>query len=493
MLATLFRLQCGDPMTIFQQLGAAAALPEILLAIMAMVLLLEGVFVTAHTPNTIRWGAIASLVAVAGLVIWKSGTGSVEAFDGAFVADGFARLMKVLALLGGATTLAMSGKYLSRTKMDSEEYPVLIMLASVGMMLMISAGDLISLYVGLELQSLPLYVIAAINRDNTKSSEAGLKYFVLGALSSGMLLYGASLVYGFTGHTDFAGIAAALSKSGATLGVVFGLVFIMAGLAFKVSAVPFHMWTPDVYEGAPTPVTAFFAAAPKIAAIALFARVMVGPFAGVTHSWQQVVIFISIASMAFGAVAAIGQSNIKRLMAYSSIANMGFALVGLAAGTVEGVQGLIVYMLIYLVTNLGTFACIMAMRRKGIYVEQISDLAGLSRNDKGLAFVLAMLMFSMAGIPPLAGFFGKLFVFLAAVKAGLYVLAVLGVIASVIGAYYYLRIVKLMYFDEPAEKFDGADLELAIVAYASLAFVLGFIVFAGPLVNMATAAAKSLF
>ncbi len=480
-------------MTIFQQLGAAAALPEILLAVMAMVLLLEGVFVTAHTPNTIRWGAIASLIAVAGLVIWKSGTGSVEAFDGAFVSDNFARLMKVLALLGGAITLAMSGKYLARTKMDSEEFPVIIMLATVGMMLMISAGDLISLYVGLELQSLALYVIAAINRDNAKSSEAGLKYFVLGALSSGMLLYGASLVYGFTGHTDFAGIAAALSKSGATLGVVFGLVFIMAGLAFKVSAVPFHMWTPDVYEGAPTPVTAFFAAAPKIAATALFARVMVGPFASVIHSWQQVVIFISFASMAFGSVAAIGQTNIKRLMAYSSIANMGFALVGLAAGTVEGVQGLIIYMLIYMATTLGTFACIMAMRRKGIYVELISDLAGLSRNDKGLAFILAMLMFSMAGIPPLAGFFAKLFVFLAAVKAGLYILAVLGVVASVIGAYYYLRIVKLMYFDEPAEKFDGADMELAIVAYASLAFVLGFIIFAQPLVNVATAAAKSLF
>ncbi len=480
-------------MTILQQIGAAAALPEIILALSAMLLLMEGVFVTAHTPNTIRWGAIVTLIAVAGLVIWKSGAGSVDAFGGAFVSDGFARMMKTLALIGGAGTLFMSGKYLARTKMDSEEYPVLVLLATTGMMLMISAGDLISLYLGLELQSLPLYVIAAINRDSAKSSEAGLKYFVLGALSSGMLLYGASLVYGFTGHTDFAGIATALSKSGATLGVVFGLVFIMAGLAFKVSAVPFHMWTPDVYEGAPTPVTAFFATAPKIAAIALFARVMVGPFADVTHSWQQVIIFISFASMAFGAVAAIGQSNIKRLMAYSSIANMGFALVGLAAGTVDGVQGMIIYMLIYLATTLGTFACIMAMRRKGLYVEQISDLAGLSRNDKGLAFVLAMLMFSLAGIPPLAGFFGKLFVFMAAVKDGLYILAVLGVVASVIGAYYYLRIIKIMYFDAPAEKFDGADLELAIVAYASLAFVLGFIIFAQPLIGAATAAAKALF
>jgi NADH-quinone oxidoreductase subunit N len=480
-------------MSLFEQLGFAAALPEIALAILAMVLLLEGVMIKSTTPSTIRGGAIAGLAAVAALVIWKSGTGSVTAFNGAFVTDTFARVTKVMALTGAGVTLAMSGKYLRRNSMDSNEYPVLILLATVGMMLMISASDLIGLFLALELQSLALYVVAAMNRDSAKASEAGLKYFVLGALSSGLLLYGASLIYGFTGHTDFATIATAIQTSGTGLGVVFGLVFLMAGLAFKISAVPFHMWTPDVYEGAPTPVTAFFATAPKIAAIALFTRVLVGPFGHAIGQWQQVMEFISVASMAYGAVAAIGQGNIKRLIAYSSIANMGFALVGLAAGTVEGVQGVVVYMLLYLATTLGTFACILAMRRKGIYVEQISDLAGLSRNDKGMAFVLAMMMFSLAGIPPLAGFFGKLFVFLAAVKAGLYILAVLGVVSSVIGAYYYLRIVKIMYFDPAAEVFDGAEKRLAIVAYAALAFVLGFVIFAQPIVALAASAAKSLF
>jgi NADH-quinone oxidoreductase subunit N len=456
-------------------------------------LLLEGVFSSKVTTGAIRWAAVAAFVVVAGLIVWKTGQGRVYAFDGAYVVDNFARFMKVLALLGAAVTLIMSGRYLARVNMDSNEYPVLIMLATLGMLLMISANDLISLYVGLELQSLALYVVAAINRDSAKSSEAGLKYFVLGALSSGMLLYGASLVYGLTGHTQFAEIAKALSLTGSSLGIIFGIVFIMAGLAFKVSAVPFHMWTPDVYEGAPTPVTAFFAAAPKIAAIALFTRVMVGPFANVTHEWQQIIVLISIASMALGAFAAIGQSNIKRLLAYSSIANMGFALVGLAAGTVEGVQGVLVYMLIYLVTTLGVFACVLAMRRKGVYVETISDLAGLGKTNKGHAFVLAMLMFSLAGIPPLAGFFGKLFVFLAAVKAGLWPLAIIGVVASVVGAYYYLRIIKIMYFDEPAAAFDAADGEVNWVIYAAGAFTVLFVIFAQPLLNIAQAAAASLF
>jgi NADH-quinone oxidoreductase subunit N len=373
------------------------------------------------------------------------------------------------------------------------EYPILVMLASVGMMMMISANDLISLYVGLELQSLSLYVVAAIDRDSARSSEAGLKYFVLGALSSGMLLYGASLVYGFTGTTTFPEIAAALNASGSSLGLVFGLVFIIAGLAFKVSAVPFHMWTPDVYEGAPTPVTAFFAAAPKIAAMALFVRVMISPFAAVVQDWQQILVFVSIASMVLGAFAAIGQNNIKRLLAYSSIGHMGFALVGLASGSQEGAQGVIVYMMIYLISTLGVFACVLAMRRKGQHLEQISDLAGLAHNNKALAFVFAMLMFSLAGIPPLAGFFGKYFVFLAAVKSGLYALAIIGVVASVVGAYYYLRIVKIIYFDEPAEKFDTMDGEVKWVAYASGAFALLFVGFANFLVNLAEAAAKSLY
>ena len=317
------------------------------------------------------------------------------------------------------------------------------------MLMLISAADLIALYLGLELMSLSLYVVAAINRDSVRSTEAGLKYFVLGALSSGMLLYGASLIYGFTGTVSFAGIAKAAGQGG--IGLVFGLVFLFAGFCFKVSAVPFHMWTPDVYEGAPTPITAFFAAAPKVAGIAMFVRTTIVAFPEIAPQWQQIVIFVAIASMALGAFAAIGQRNIKRLMAYSSIGHMGFALVGLAAGTPEGVQGVLVYMAIYVAMTLGTFACILSMRRDGVLVEEISDLAGLARTNPTMAFFLAMLLFSLAGIPPLAGFFAKFYVFLAAIKAGLFTLAVLGVLASVVGAYYYLAIVKIMYFDEPAK------------------------------------------
>jgi NADH-quinone oxidoreductase subunit N len=427
-------------------------------------------------------------------LVWTAtGEGRVMAFAGSFIVDDFARLMKVLALFGAAVAILLSGKFLKRVEMARFEYPILVLFAAIGMLMMISANDLISLYMGLELQSLSLYVVAAINRDNAKSSEAGLKYFVLGALSSGMLLYGASLVYGFTGTTTFAGIAEALHANGSSLGITFGLVFILAGLAFKVSAVPFHMWTPDVYEGAPTPVTAFFASAPKVAAMALLVRAMVGPFNHLVQDWQQIIVLISILSMALGAFAAIGQQNIKRLLAYSSIGHMGFALVGLAAGTQEGVSGVVIYMLIYVLTTLGVFACVLAMRRQGLNVETISDLAGLGRTNKGLAFVLSMLMFSLAGIPPLAGFFGKLFVFMAAVKAGLWVLAVLGVLASVVGAFYYLRIVKTIYFDEPAPAFDTMDTEVKWVAYASGAFALLFVLFASPLLTLATAAAKSLY
>jgi NADH-quinone oxidoreductase subunit N len=460
-----------------------------------MALLMYGVFKKGDANDHVTMGAIVSLALVAALVIF-GGEGKVTAFGGAFIVDTFARVMKVMALFGSAVAIVLSTHFMKRVKMARFEYPILVMLASVGMMMMISANDLISLYVGLELQSLSLYVVAAIDRDSAKSSEAGLKYFVLGALSSGMLLYGASLVYGFTGTTGFPQIAAALTASGSSLGLIFGLVFIIAGLAFKVSAVPFHMWTPDVYEGAPTPVTTFFAAAPKIAAMALFIRVMISPFsatAAVVQDWQQILVFVSIASMVLGAFAAIGQNNIKRLLAYSSIGHMGFALVGLASGSQEGVQGVIVYMMIYLISTLGAFACVLAMRRKGQHVEEISDLAGLAHNNKVLAFVLAMLMFSLAGIPPLAGFFAKYFVFLAAVKADLITLAVIGVVASVVGAYYYLRIVQIIYFDEPAEKFDAMDGEVKWVAYASGAFVLLFVGFANYLVNLAEAAAQSLY
>jgi NADH-quinone oxidoreductase subunit N len=340
--------------------------------------------------------------------------------------------------------------------------------------------------------SLPLYVIAASNRENLRSTEAGLKYFVLGALSSGMLLYGASLIYGFTGTVNFAGIAKA-TQNGAGLGLIFGLVFLFVGFCFKISAVPFHMWTPDVYEGAPTPVTAFFAAAPKVAGIAIFARVTVVAFPGITHEWQQIVVFVSIASMALGSFAAIGQRNIKRLMAYSSIGHMGYALVGLAAGTAEGVQGLLIYMSIYVAMTLGTFAVILSMRRDGRLVETISDLAGLSRTHPTMAFFLAVLLFSLAGIPPLAGFFAKFYVFLAAIKAGLFTLAVIGVLTSVVGAYYYLAIVKIMYFDEPVRSFERMPMLLRLVLGVSgLANIL-FFAYPAPLLGAATVAAKSLF
>ena len=479
-------------MTLFNSADAIAILPEMVLAILSMALLMFGAFRKGDQSDTASTAAMISLAVAAVLVLW-SGGGRQEAFASAIVVDSFARLMKLLVLFGSAVTIGLSMDFMKRDGPRRFEYPVLVLLATTGMMMMISANNLIALYMGLELQSLALYVVAAINRDSARASEAGLKYFVLGALSSGMLLYGASLIYGFTGSTSFPEIATALQASGATLGVVFGLVFIIAGLAFKVSAVPFHMWTPDVYEGAPTPVTAFFAAAPKVAAMALFTRVMVSPFAHVVPQWQQILVFVAIASMALGAFAAIGQSNIKRLLAYSSIGHMGFALVGLAAGTQEGVQGVVIYMLIYMIMTLGTFACVIAMRRNGNQVEEISDLAGLGRNNPALGFVLAMLMFSLAGIPPLAGFFAKYFVFLAAVKSGLYVMAVLGVVASVVGAYYYLRIVKIMYFDEPAEAFDALEGEVKLVAYASGAFTLLFALFANPLLELAAQAAQSLY
>lgn len=479
-------------MYFLQNYDAAAALPEVLLAILAMALLMYGVFKKDDANDHVTIGAIVSLGLVAALVIF-TGEGKTSAFGGTFIVDIFARVMKAMALFGSAIAIVLSTHFMKRVKMARFEYPILVMLATVGMMMMISANDLISLYMGLELQSLSLYVVAALNRDSARSSEAGLKYFVLGALSSGMLLYGASLVYGFTGTTTFPQIAAALATGGSTLGLTFGLVFIIAGLAFKVSAVPFHMWTPDVYEGAPTPVTAFFAAAPKVAAMALFMRVMVSPFAAVVAEWQQILVFVSIASMVLGAFAAIGQNNIKRLLAYSSIGHMGFALVGLAAGSQQGIQGVILYMMIYLISTIGVFACVLAMRRKGEHVEQISDLAGLARNHRGLAFVLSMLMFSLAGIPPLAGFFGKYFVFLAAIKANLFALAIIGVVASVVGAYYYLRIVKIIYFDDPAEKFDAMDGEIKWVAYAGGAFALLFVGFANYLTTLAASAAQSLY
>jgi NADH-quinone oxidoreductase subunit N len=466
------------------------ALPEIVLATGTMVLLLIGVFRGDKPSNSMHVSAVLLLLVTGIIVVWLP-AGTLVSFGGSFVADGFARFLKLLALAGSATAILMSRDYLGRAQQRTFEYSVLILLSTTGMMLLISAADLIALYLGLELMSLALYVVAAIDRGSVKSAEAGLKYFVLGALSSGMLLYGASLVYGFTGTVSFAGIAQAAREPG--IGLIFGLVFLFAGFCFKVSAVPFHMWTPDVYEGAPTPITAFFAAAPKVAGMAMFVRATIMAFPGVVAQWQQIVVFVAIASMALGSAAAIGQRNFKRLMAYSSIGHMGFALVGLAAGTPEGVQGVLVYMAIYLAMTLGTFAFILAMRRDGHTVEDIGDLAGLASTRPAMAFFLALLLFSLAGIPPLAGFFAKFYVFLAAIKAGLFTLAVVGIVISVVGAYYYLAIVKIMYFDEPARPLQPMPRELGAVLAVTGLFNLLFFVYPAPLVDAANAAARSLF
>ncbi len=499
----------------------APLLPEIAIVLGAMALLLYGVLrpETEAEASNVCWLGLALIAVTAYLVM--QGTGTQTLFGGAVIVDPFARFMKVLTLIGAGGALLLAFDDLKDAKSLKFEYPVLLLLATAGMLLMISANDLIALYLGLELQSLALYVVAAFRRDNVRSSEAGLKYFVLGALSSGMLLYGASMIYGFAGTTTFAGIGKAVSAPGAaqSLLLIFGLVLLLVGLAFKISAVPFHMWTPDVYEGAPTPVTAFFAAAPKVAAMALLIRVAGTAFAGIKPQWQQIIWFLAIASMVLGAFAAIGQTNIKRLMAYSSIANMGYALVGLAAGTVEGIKGVLIYLAIYVVMTLGTFACILAMRRdapdagghlkaqekapdagghlKAQYqpVEDIGELAGLSETNRPMAFALAAFMFSLAGIPPLAGFFGKLYAFLPAIQAGLYPLAVIGVVASVVGAYYYLRIVKIMFFDPPKPAFAGVRAKEGAVIYLALLLVLMFMVpfIAAPVVEAAERAAKSLF
>ncbi|MGE3876729.1 MAG: NADH-quinone oxidoreductase subunit NuoN [Parvibaculaceae bacterium] len=477
-------------MSLLDQVQAAAALPEIFLVLAAIALLMLGVF-REKSADIVNMAAIAVL-GIAVVLVVTGGSGRVEAFGGSLVIDTFARLMKVLTLFGSAVAIVLSVNFMKTEKIERFEYPILVLLATAGMMIMISANDLVALYMGLELQSLALYVVAAIDRDRAKSSEAGLKYFVLGALSSGMLLYGASLIYGFTGSVSFPGIAAAVTGEPG-LGLIFGLVFLIAGLAFKVSAVPFHMWTPDVYEGAPTPVAAFFAAAPKIAAMALFIRAMLAPFPAILPDWQQILVFISIASMVLGAFAAIGQTNIKRLLAYSSIGHMGYALIGLAAGSPEGVQSVIIYMTIYLIMTLGSFACVLAMRRKEGQIETIGDLAGLARTNGLHAFFLAVFMFSLAGIPPLAGFFAKYFIFMAAIKANLVTLAVIGVLASVVGAVYYIRIVKLMYFDEPAQAFEPMVTEVKAVIVLAGLFVLLFALFPQPLSSLAQAAAASLF
>ena len=472
-------------------LDLQTVLPEVILSVYAMVALMAGVYTTKDkSAGLLIWATAAMFALVAFLIATREGTD--PAFFNSFIDDGFARFSKVTILLSAAVVLVMSQEYLARRNLLRFEYPVLVTLAVVGMMVMVSAGDLMVLYMGIELQSLAMYVVASLRRDSEKSTEAGLKYFVLGALSSGLMLYGASLVYGFAGTTQFEGIFLATAVE-VPLGLLFGLVFLMVGFAFKVSAAPFHMWTPDVYEGAPTPVTAFMATAPKMAAIALFARVMFDGFGGVVGDWQQIIAFLSVVSVFWGGFAAIGQTNIKRLMAYSSIAHMGFALMGLASGTTFGVQAMLVYMAIYVTMNIGTFAFILSMERDGRPVTDIGALHMYSRYAPMRALAMLVLLFSLAGVPPMVGFFGKLYVLRAAYEGGLTWLAILGVIASVIGAYYYLRIVYYMYFGEEREALDtGTSPLLWGVLMASAAVMVFGVINLFGIEPLAAAAAATL-
>ncbi len=470
-------------------------LPELMLAVGAMALLIIGVFLGDGSARKISLASIVLLVMVFLVVaVAHNGAPAQSLFNGAFRIDAFSTFAKILILAAAALAIMMSDKYPSGEQLGRFEYPVLVLLAVLGMMMMVSATDLIALYMAVETQSLALYILAAFNRDSRRSTEAGIKYFVLGALSSCLLLYGASLVYGFTGATGFDAIARVLGSGEASIGLVIGLVFVISGLAFKVSAAPFQMWTPDVYEGAPTPVTAFFAAAPKLAAMALFARAMVAPFGDISDDWRPIIAILAVASMAVGAFSAIVQTNIKRLMAYSSIGHMGFALIGLAAGTPKGVGAVLVYMAIYLAMTIGTFACILLMRRRGGMTEAIDDLSGLTRSNPGLALILTVLFFSLAGVPPMLGFFGKLFVFQAAVEANMVWLAIVGAIASVISAYYYLRIIWIMWFNDPAPAFEReVGSRLGMMAFISAALMLVALPFLGVLLRSAENAASVLF
>ena len=466
--------------------------PELTLTVGALALLMVGAWRGDRSMALLTWLGVA-LYAVAAL--WMLDDAPREkAFDGLYVSDRFSQFLKVIIYAGSAVSSLMALPYLKRTRTAKFEYPVLLMLGTLGMGIMVSAHDMLTLYIGLELQSLAAYVLAAFHRRESRSSEAGLKYFVLGALASGILLYGVSLIYGFGGSTGFAALATGL-KSGASMGVLFGMVFVLAGLAFKISAVPFHMWTPDVYEGAPTPVAAFFASAPKVAGMGLLVRVSVEAFGGLATDWQQIVAFTAVASMILGAVGAIGQTNIKRLLAYSSINNIGFALIGLAAATPAGITSVLFYMAVYIVMTLGSFLVVMQMRDvDGRAVETLASLSGLARSRPGLAAAMAIFMFSLAGIPPLLGFWPKFSVFQAAVQADLFGLAIIGVLTSVIGAYYYLRIIKTMYFDEPVAEFAMTDSRInsGLIGLAAIACSpLGMLAI-GPLATVAAAAAQSM-
>ena len=453
-------------------------LPEIILSVFAMLSLLIGVYGGQDKRTANITFVTAGLMVITGIWMLFDGSPSETAFNKMFIDDAFSRFAKALVLLSSAAVLVMSLGYMLRHNLGRFEYPILIIFSVVGMMFMVSANDLMILYLGLELQSLALYVVASMRRESLKSTEAGMKYFVLGALSSGLLLYGASLVYGYSGSTNFQSIVTSLDSSSRSLGFMFGMILVVAGLAFKISAVPFHMWTPDVYEGAPTPITAFLSTAPKIAAMALFARVVHDAFFVMIAEWQQIVALMSVLSMFVGAIAAIGQTNIKRLMAYSSIAHMGYALIGLASGTVFGLQAMLVYMAIYVTMNVGTFAFILSMEKDGQPVTDIYSLNQLGVKQPGRALAMLVLLFSLAGVPPLVGFFGKLYVLRAAYDAGLIWLAVLGVLASVIGAYYYLRLIYLMYFgenqDEPLDVMKSPILS-GFAATAAVVMVVGII------------------
>ena len=470
--------------------------PELLLAGQTIFVVLMSMFVKGDKQaDVMRWIAIAMLVAFA-LISFVLGRPQGTSFNGLLIVDDFGHYAKLIIGLTAALALVFMRPYFKTERLDRFEFSVLMIYAVLGMSIMVSANNLLSLYIGLEMQALSLYVMAAFNRDSLRASEAGLKYFVLGALSSGLLLYGASLIYGFTGHLDFAGIAASIETGGMNIGIIGGMVFMMCGLAFKISAAPFHMWTPDVYEGAPTPVTGFFASAPKFAAMALIARLLFGPLEDVFSQWQQVVAALAFVSMFVGAVGALSQRNSKRLMAYSSIANMGYALVPLAAGTMFGVKGMLIFMSIYVITSIGVFAAILQMRIRNGMVEQISDLSGLAQTNRPMALVMTVFFFSLAGIPPLLGFFGKLFAFWPAVDAGLVWLVVAALVASTIGAFYYLRVIKTIWFDEPSQEFVDAPRSLRLITTGSalalvLLIVLPFLTF--PLQGMIDAAAAALF
>ncbi len=477
----------------FDSASLALTLPELILSIGGTMLMLVAAFAGDAATRAISWAAVL-LLGAAGLALAGVAGSGGEAFNGLYRADAFGAFAKTLIYGAAAVSILIAPRWFEREDRLRAEYPVLILFSAVGMGMMVSATNLLSLYVGLELQSLAAYVLASFMRRDARSAEAGLKYFVLGALASGILLYGMSLLYGFSGTTDYAGIAKALGN-GVSIGELFGIVFLLSGIAFKVSAVPFHMWTPDVYEGAPTPVTTFFATAPKVAAIGMLVRVSITGMGSATHDWQQIIIFMALASIVVGAAGAIGQSNIKRLLAYSSINNVGFALIGLAAGTEAGVAAIMSYLAIYVVMTIGSFVCVLQMRdESGAPVETIASLSGLSQTRKGLAAALAIFMFSLAGIPPLFGFWAKFLVFEAAVKAGLFPLAAIGIAASVIGAFYYLKIIKTMYFDEPGIPYAKSEsiLEKGLILASATFIVLGYGLI--PVLGTASsAAAKALF